>query len=282
MRKISIEKLIGSLILTLGLTTTYVLKGATVTGTCKNTIALKIIDQDSVAVFGPASSSAGTSAHYQLALVTKYAVSGCIAHDSVKTTNNKQIYISEAKVTQVENKTGTLTDLTSHLHLHAISDMDHTDTIGTNLLASGEDGAASNAGGTTGTIRTPTFQMRLDDSPGTQLTNTDVFASNFVDKHHNGLAYRLKCLADGTSGECTYSSALSGTSAVKYQEIQASAALTFPASELVMVTAADIDASLFPGDSLTLSITLTSAADTDKGTNHADYAYDSTVNPAAF
>ena len=112
---------------------------------------------------------------------------------------------------------------------------------------------------------------------GTQAAEQSgqAFGSNFGDEHHGGANYAFKCTWNGS--HCGWAAASSPTG-TKFIAIQRSADNTFPASQLALVSAVDIDPSKLPGDTATFVITLTSTATAE--TSADELQYDGVDNPA--
>ena len=295
MRKLSYVKFLSVLLLQLGLISMSPMGRAEtesdVPGTCDTAKALSIIATDSCAVFGPGAAGETT---YNFALVSNYAVSGCVPGGSTNSTNTHHVYIEEIKITETQGTDGELDDLGDNdLNLTAIhgasNTINDTTNVGTLLVASGAstmlNGNASGtacSGVTTGQIAAPIHQMR-DTKDQAAATTGSAFTSNWVDEHHNGEKYALKCAF--ASSACTYSNAATGgegSDSVTFNAIVSSDTQTFPASQLAMV-AQGIDPSKFPGDTITVEVILTSTyTSTGADSTNALFAYDSTVATKAY
>jgi len=272
-------KFLALLLLQLGLISiAYVSKAGaetSVPGTCDTTIALKIIDSNSCAVFGPATNSGDTT--YQFILVTNYAVSGCVAGGSSSSTNTHHVRITDVDITHTQGNDGALAELETALDLTDLVTFSATTTAGTNLMSSSSaqlgDGTTACNGMSAGKIDAPIYQMRDAKATAGAQTN-QAFASNWVDEHHNGEKYAMKCHLGGTTTDaCLYSSALSGSESVTFNTITKSGLQRFPASQLAIVSEG-IDPSKLPGDTLTATVTLVSSySAAGVNTTDATFAY---------
>ena len=286
MRKLNFVKFLATLLLQLGLITMSHVSNAgtstegSVPGTCDTTNALKVLDSDSCVVFGPNDSDA--SGAYQVALVTNYAVSGCLTGTSVITSAKHAVYISSFKLKTIQDDSGTLNttvaDGSNSLLNGEIGTFANDDTIGEFMKASGEAtyGEDTNACEDidTGKIATPILQMNGSASEQHTLSAGGDWASNWVDLHHNGgSAYEATCAFD--DGSCTY--AKLGTASA-FNPIQTSG--KFPASQLSLIID-DVNPQKLPGDTATFEVILTSVGGTDTLTT-ASYAIGSATQARTY